>query len=174
MEYFYSPFRKQYVKPNKDDSSCAFCSTKTMDKQAIYRVDGSLFENKHYRWIVNYFPKFEGHTMLVPKRHIVELAEETTDEVLARQELLLEAGSILKQKYPNCGIEYFIQTGDNSDSSIPHLHWHLVPASSADIFRSLEKLDRFYTTDPAKEKVVLFPKEITMDPDTLSAFLSSP
>lgn len=165
--YSYSPFRKTYTAP--DSAGCPFCNAAAMAAQVVRRQDGSAIENEHYRFVVNTYPKFEGHTMLVPKAHLLDFAEETPEAVLARQTLLLEAVALLRRAFPNCGIENFIQTGAGSKSSVAHLHWHLVPAYEHDPLRSFEKLGHFYTTTPHEEKVVIFPKAITMEPATLLA-----
>lgn len=144
-----------------------------MAAQTIKSADGTIYENAHYRFIVNMFPKFEGHTMLVPKAHITAITTESAEALLARQELLVAATSLLGRAFPDCGIELFLQTGPGSASSVTHLHWHLVPASPTDELRSFEKLGHFYTTKPDEEKVVLFPKTITMSPESLLAFLTT-
>lgn len=142
-----------------------------MDAQTIVDQAGELFQNDYYRWVVNAYPKFEGHTMLVPHAHVTDLTEETDAALLARQKLLTEILPILQHAYPNCGVEYFLQTGPGSASSVAHLHWHLVPAFPDDELRSFEKLGHFYTTEPDQEKVVIFPKRISMSPDELLVHL---
>ena len=168
--YYYSPFRKHYDK--SEQLTCVFCDPKWTPKNGILRKDGSLFESTHWKWIVNLYPKFEGHTMLAPKRHFTDLIEETADEAADRQMLFKEIVPILKTVFPSHGIEYFAQNGSGSESSVAHVHWHVVPASPDDELRSFEKLGHYYTIEPEKEKVVLFPKEISMSPEALRAKLS--
>lgn len=132
---------------------------------------GKPFANQHYRWVINSYPKFTGHTMLVPTVHLTELAAETDEAVRARHHLLQQALPVLARAFPNTGTEIFLQTGAQSASSVTHLHWHLVPADPSDELRSFEKLGHFYTTEPEQEKVVLFPKRISMSPDELLAHL---
>lgn len=176
MVYSFSPFRNHYQKP-EPGAACHFCSESVLAKQTI-KSNGLPVENDYYRWVVNWYPKFEGHTMLIPKRHFCHLSEETEEEeeeeeVLARHRLLKVAIARLEHCYPKCGLEYFIQTGSGSGSTVPHLHWHLVPASPADQLRSFEKLGHFYTTKEGEEKVVVFPQRITMGPEELLSFLST-
>lgn len=170
MGYFYSPFRAAYQKPS---TGCPFCDPETMRAQTICDHKDTPFANDHYRWVVNSYPKFEGHTMLVPQAHLTTLASETEAALLARHELLQQALPVLQRAYPDCGLEYFLQTGPGSASSVAHLHWHLVPAYPNDELRSFEKLGHFYTTEPDEEKVVIFPKRITMSPDELLTHLQN-
>lgn len=169
MGYFYSPFRKTYQPHAAAD--CPFCNTTVISTQAIRDQSGTPYTNEHYTWIINSYPKFDGHTMLVPTVHLTHIAAETDGAVLARHQLLKRILPVLARAFPDSGIEMFLQTGAESASSVPHLHWHIVPAHRNDELRSFEKLGHFYTTEPEQEKVVLFPKRITMSPDELLAHL---
>ncbi len=119
-------------------------------------------ENEHYRWIINWFPKMEGHTMIVPKRHILNLEEETEDEALSRHRLIIVVSRILMKLYNGAGIEIFLQTGLGSESSVPHLHWHICPSLPDDPVRGVGKLGQFSTTEDGKEKVVYYPVPIRL------------
>lgn len=169
MAYYYSPFRSTYAP--QDTAGCAFCDTERMAAQGI-RSGSTYIENDSYRWIVNAFPKFEGHTLLVPKRHVTQLGTETPEEARDRESLLAEAAAVLGCAFPSHGIEVFLQTGTGSASSIAHLHWHVLPASPEDPLRSFEKLGHFYTITPGEERIVVFPLEMQRSPDQLLTFLS--
>jgi diadenosine tetraphosphate (Ap4A) HIT family hydrolase len=64
MALYYSPFRTEYAQSGPHD--CPFCNEAHMHAQALQYPDGSPVENAYYRWIVNWYPKFEGHTMVTP------------------------------------------------------------------------------------------------------------
>jgi diadenosine tetraphosphate (Ap4A) HIT family hydrolase len=172
MSYFYSPFRKQYdAKEQGSESACVFCDAR-IHSQTVTDGEGHGVENEHYRWIINYFPRFEGHTMLVPKRHLTRFVEETKEEVLARHELLVYASEILARAYERAGIEVFLQRGDGSASTIKHLHWHLVPAQTSDPLRGFEKMGHFVTMKEDEEKIILFPQRIEHAREDLGSFLA--
>jgi len=161
MAYYFSPFRKEYgAAVAAFVASCAFCDGATYERQAVRDVSGEAVQNEHAVWVVNFFPRFEGHTMIVPRRHILRLEEERPEETIARQHLTCYAMDRLKALYPNAGIEIFLQTGSGSASSIPHLHWHVVPAQETDPLRGFEKIGQFYTTEKNEEKIILFPQKI--------------
>lgn len=166
--YSYSPFRSGYSTPDKD-APCVFCDPVVIQKQTIVLADNKAVENKYYRWIVNTYPKFEGHTMLVPKRHITSIEDEQPEETLACADLLKVALKAMRILFPTSGIEYFAQWGAQSASSQAHIHTHLVPANPEDPFRSFEKLGHFYTTKDQQEKIVLFPTTIKLSPEELLA-----
>ncbi len=161
--YYYSPFRRVYDgKKSADKNNCAFCNYETIIEQTITSSSSERIENEHYRWTINAFPKFEGHTMIVPKRHILTLDDESPEEILARNELIVLASKALRTLYPGSGIEVFIQTGEGSESTIPHLHWHVVPSLPDDHLRGFDKLGHFFTIEPNKEKVIVFPVPIRL------------
>lgn len=170
MAYYYSPFRKNYSK-DSNAGGCPFCNEDDMEKQVIYRSDGTPVENEYYRWVINTYPKFEGHTMVVPKKHILHIGDEGDREISAREELFIIASNALRKLYPGAGIEIFLQTAGESGSSVEHLHWHVVPAKKDDHLRSFEKLGHFYTIEPEEEKIVVFPQKIEKAGDVLQEAL---
>lgn len=170
MAYYYSPFRKSYGGDSKKiegEVGCPFCSSENIGSQGVHNGAGELMENDHYFWIVNFFPKFEGHTMIVPKRHIRHLSDETPEEIVARQEVALFAMRQIEKVYPSCGFEIFLQCGPGSSQSVEHLHWHIVPAQKNDALRSFEKLGHFYTDEDGKEKTLVFPVAIGLAKESL-------
>jgi diadenosine tetraphosphate (Ap4A) HIT family hydrolase len=159
MSYFYSPWRKKYV-AKKNSADCPFCDRRKMDDQSVKYSNGTIVENSHYRWIVNFYPKFEGHTMIVPKKHVTTIGEEKIGAIKDREALITLAAKTLQSLYPTAGIEVFLQSGAGSEASITHLHWHVVPASSTDPLRSFDKLGHFYTIKKDQAKILVFPIKI--------------
>ena len=159
MAYYYTPFRKKYG-PKKENLGCPFCNSKSMLEQTVKYSDGILVENENYRWIVNVFPKFEGHTMIVPKRHIIKLGDESNQEILDRESMTNLAAKTLQKLYKGSGVEIFIQTGIGSESSVEHIHWHVVPSHPSDPLRGFDKLGQFFTIEEDKPKIIVFPIKI--------------
>jgi len=75
MAYYYSPFRKKYSK--RKTAGCVFCDQVAMTIESVPNAKGKPVENDSYRWVVNMFPKFEGHTLAIPKRHITSIGSES-------------------------------------------------------------------------------------------------
>ncbi len=171
MVYYYSPFRKNYVKKG-NNNCCSFCDVVNIKKQVIVNNKGVEIKNKSYLWVVNFFPKFEGHTMIIPKRHMVSIDKETDEEALDRKRIICFAVKQLKKIYPKCGFEIFLQYGLGSSSSVKHLHWHIAPARLDDKLRSFEKLGHFYTTKKGEKKILIFPIKIKTSPEQLMSILS--
>ena len=168
--YYYSPFRSLYKKTDKNisDQICAFCNEELIEKQSIKNTHGVQIKNKHYVWLVNFYPKFEGHTMIVPIKHIcAPLTSESDESLRDRHNLIIFAQKIIQELYPGCGIEQFLQYGPGSASSVKHIHWHIVPAMPNDPLRSFEKLGHFYTTKKSNKITLDFPITIKYDGDVL-------
>lgn len=171
MAYYYSPFRKNYINKNKK-YCCPFCDKNNIKKQIIVNKKGIEIKNNSYFWLVNFFPKFDGHTMIIPKRHIVSIDEETDKETVDRKKIICFATQQLKKIYPQCGFEIFLQYGQGSSASVEHLHWHVVPANLDDELRSFEKLGHFYTTKKDDKKILVSPVKIKTSPEKLINILS--
>ena len=109
--------------------------------------------------------------MVIPKRHILSIGEESKEELAAREEILSIATKTLMKLYPKSGFEIFIQIGEGSDRSFKHTHWHITPASVDDVFRGTEKMSKFYTTKKDEQKILLFPVEIHLAKEKLQSAL---
>ncbi len=165
MAYYYTPFFEKYIPPA--EGICLFCEEKNISAQLFRDKENKPIENEYFYWIANWFPKYEGTTMIVPKRHITSLSDITPAESVARDALIARASCILSRVYPGSGTEIFMQTGTGSYSSVPHLHWHVFPAEKEGPFVSYEKTGRFFTTVPKEQKIILFPIEIQLAKETL-------
>lgn len=160
MAYYYSPFRKEY---NSGPSrGCPFCNTDTIAKEGVTDAAGKLVENEHYYWMINWFPRMEGHTLIVPKRHMTRLEEETEGEVRSRQELTLRAAAVMSKAFSEWGLEIFLQTGKGSMASVSHLHWHVVPSGQPGGSHSEERFGHFMTEREGEEKMVMYPLAIEL------------
>lgn len=169
MPYFYSPLRNEY---KKGTDNCPFCDKEQMSIQTVVDKNGKMVENEYYFWVVNWYPRFEGHTLLVPKRHILKIEDETKEEVEARHELLCRVYPVLMKVYKVLGVEHFLQTGQSSLSTVQHLHWHVLPSLSDERLRGFAKLGYFDTKQPETEKVVLYPVEVKLAREDLKKALA--
>ena len=171
MAYYYSPFRKEYSM-KQDSGSCPFCNSEVIRAEAVRDSRGKIIENNSYVWLVNFYPKFEGHTLIVPKRHITNLEGETNNEALDRRIIVKTAVKTVQKTYPGSGVEIFLQFGPGSEASIKHLHWHIVPALPDDPIRGFGKLGHFFTKNETDEMVLRFPIKIQYARESLQDVLS--
>ncbi len=104
-------------------TSCPFC---TLDPSRI------ILSNDHAIAIRDGFPVSEGHTLIIPKRHIASLFEATTEEQAALFELLGQARQQLMDELSPDGFNIGINDGTAAGQTVMHLHIHLIPRYAGD------------------------------------------
>ena len=78
------------------------------------------------------FPISQGHTLVIPKRHVASFFEVTEIE---RKELLLAldaAKQVLDHKNKPDSYNIGINNGEAAGQTVPHLHIHLIPRFNGD------------------------------------------
>ena len=79
------------------------------------------------------YPVSQGHTLVIPKRHIGSWFEITSDEQIALLDLLARAKTVLQDEFNPDGYNIGINDGPGAGQTIPHLHMHLIPRYKGDI-----------------------------------------
>jgi diadenosine tetraphosphate (Ap4A) HIT family hydrolase len=78
------------------------------------------------------YPVTEGHTLVIPRRHVPSLFDLTMEERLAMLELLDGARRQLDERYRPDGYNIGINDGAAAGQSIMHLHIHVMPRYRGD------------------------------------------
>lgn len=105
--------------------SCLFCSMP---------IDRIVAENDLSYAVRDGFPVTEGHTLIIPKRHVDGFFGLTTDEVLACNRLLKELhSSIETQDQLVKGFNVGMNVGAVAGQTIFHCHIHLIPRREGDV-----------------------------------------
>ena len=79
------------------------------------------------------FPISEGHTLIIPKRHIGSFFDLETVERDSLFELLDQEKSVLTDKLNPDGFNIGINDGPAAGQTIEHLHIHLIPRYKGDL-----------------------------------------
>jgi diadenosine tetraphosphate (Ap4A) HIT family hydrolase len=74
-----------------------------------------------------------GHVLVVPKRHVADFFEMTTDEQLAVVELLRQARQLIQAKHSPDGYNIGVNIGEAAGQSRMHVHVHLIPRYLGDV-----------------------------------------
>jgi len=103
-----------------DTDKCVFCDLK--EKYIVDEKDGIVLT-------VNLFPYYDGHLMIIPRRHFEKFDEVTPKEWVTMQELAKIGIKLLREKL---GIEdvwvlFRAPGGNGAGKSVKHAHMHLVP-----------------------------------------------
>ena len=78
------------------------------------------------------FPVSNGHTLIMPKRHVGSFFETTPDERTALLDLLDIAKNALATELQPAAYNIGINDGPAAGQTVPHLHIHLIPRYTND------------------------------------------
>jgi ATP adenylyltransferase len=107
---------------------CPFCKAIRSSKIPL--------ENDYAYAILDSHPVTEGHTLVIPKRHIADYFEISEDERRAIDELLrIRRKQLLEEDSSISGFNIGVNCGESAGQTIFHVHVHLIPRRSGDISR---------------------------------------
>ena len=114
---------------SEDSDDCVFCAACIASEgQGLVVHDGP----RAYV-ILNKFPYNAGHLMVVPRRHVAQLAALKPDELYEMAHLTQLAERVLTEAYSPQGINVGMNLGRPAGAGIvDHLHIHLVPRWNGD------------------------------------------
>ena len=102
---------------------CPFCN---MPEEVIRA------RNEHVYTIRDGYPVSEGHTLVIPCRHVASLFETTDEERSAIYEAIREACSELDRELSPDGYNIGINDGEAAGQTVLHLHVHVIPRYEGD------------------------------------------
>jgi ATP adenylyltransferase len=114
----------EYIKAEKP-RGCIFCSK---PKQANDRQNLIPYRGSHCFVILNYYPYNNGHLMVVPYRHVGELAKLTAEEQQEMMALIVHSTRALDLALKPQGFNIGFNLGKAAGAGVEdHLHCHIVP-----------------------------------------------
>jgi len=129
MEKLWAPWRMEYILQEKP-SGCIFCDKPKQDRD---RENLILHRGAGCFVIMNFYPYNNGHLMIVPYRHIADLAALTAAEQSEMMTLLGRCTTILTQQLKPHGFNIGMNLGRTAGAGIDdHLHFHIVPRWNGD------------------------------------------
>ena len=107
------------------NNPCLFCNINSKDL---------VFDNEYAFASFDSYPVSKYHSLIVPKRHILDYFELTNDELLACNDLIKK----IKKKIQNedktvDGFNIGTNSGVVAGQSIMHCHLHLIPRRKGDV-----------------------------------------
>lgn len=103
---------------------CPFC-----DVQA----DHVWAKNDKALAIYDGYPLAEGHTLVVPRKHVASLFDLGIDEQMAVWRLVAEARSALAVRFRPGGFNIGLNDGQAAGQTVSHAHVHVIPRHSGDV-----------------------------------------
>ena len=128
MKCLWAPWRMDYILKKKQ-KGCIFCKKPIEGKD---RENLILFQGKHAFVMMNKFPYNNGHLMIVPKRHCIDLDQLDGKESEELFHLLKASIRVLKASFDPHGFNIGINIGKVSGAGEDHIHFHIVPRWAGD------------------------------------------
>lgn len=107
---------------------CLFCNVQANDRKRI------VAENEFGYVIRDGFPVTPLHTLIIPKRHVLDYFGLHSDEVLGLHQLLLkQKDKLMVEDSTIGGFNVGINCGETAGQSVWHCHMHLIPRRKGDV-----------------------------------------
>ena len=80
------------------------------------------------------FPINEGHSLLIPKKHFVNMFDVDEDVVAHLARRLVDLIKRVKKATGEEGVINIVANGEGAGQDVPHLHFHAIPRSKEALF----------------------------------------
>jgi len=108
---------------------CIFC------KIVAGEIPGHVvYENEHVLAFLDISQTTEGHTLVIPKKHIVDIFEMDSSNIEQIFTVVPEIANALKKTFACSGINIVSNNGKSAGQTVFHYHTHLIPRYGDDKF----------------------------------------
>lgn len=108
--------------------SCVFCAIVAGDAPAI-----RIYEDDDYLAILDIRPFTRGHTLVIPKKHTVDLTDTQADTIAEMVRIGQRIAKAARNSELNAdGNNIAINDGKAAFQSVFHIHLHVVPRRNGD------------------------------------------
>jgi len=128
MKQLWAPWRMCYIQGEKG-KGCIFCQKPSERKDEENLI---VCRRRQAFVVMNKFPYNNGHLMVVPKRHCVDLEELDAAESREVFRLLRASIRVLKDTFHPHGFNIGINLGRAGGAGEEHVHVHIVPRWNGD------------------------------------------
>jgi histidine triad (HIT) family protein len=108
-------------------SECLFCKI----------IEGAIpsrkvFENQDCFAFLDIFPAAKGHTLVIPKQHVIDIHDSDAQTYSLVAAAAKEVADLLQTKLGSQGITIFQMNREAGWQTVFHLHMHVIPRWSDD------------------------------------------
>ena len=131
------------------DESCIFC--KIVRKQAPASI---IYEDETVMAFLDIRPLNEGHTLVIPKKHYVDIFDIPEDQLSQVHKVAKQVSAAIKKATNADGISIIQQNGKAAGQDIFHFHVHAVPrfeGQKLPSFSALKEVERVKLDGMAKK-----------------------
>lgn len=102
--------------------TCPFCT-----------IADYILQNDDAFAIYDKYPVNQGHTLIIPKRHVSDFFDLTSEERNAIDDLLFRSREKLQEGLSPDGFNIGVNCGEAAGQTIFHVHVHLIPRFKEDL-----------------------------------------
>lgn len=103
---------------------CPFCS---LDPKRIW------IEQQHCLAFPDAYPVTDGHTLVIPRKHVASIYELSADQQEAVWQLVSEVRSRLLSGMKPDAFNIGVNDGLAAGQTVPHAHIHIIPRRGGDV-----------------------------------------
>ena len=108
---------------------CIFC------KIVAGEISGHVvYENEHVLAFLDISQTTEGHTLIIPKAHVIDIFEMDSSKMEQIFSIVPKIANALKETFGCSGINVVSNNGKSAGQSVFHYHVHLIPRYGDDKF----------------------------------------
>jgi diadenosine tetraphosphate (Ap4A) HIT family hydrolase len=79
------------------------------------------------------YPASQGHTVVIPRRHVASFFDLTPEEVAGCMDLIKEEKKLIDEEFKPDGYNIGVNVGPAAGQSIFHVHIHIIPRYKGDV-----------------------------------------
>lgn len=131
-DVLFRPGRLKYVRKIIQTEGCVFCDTANSAECSLETL--CVYKTKNSQVVINKFPYNSGHLLVLPLRHVGNIADLTDEEYLDLSLTVKTAIKAMTEVYSPNGFNLGMNHGATAGAGIPgHLHYHIVPRWNGDL-----------------------------------------
>jgi ATP adenylyltransferase len=130
VDYLWTPWRYRYVAEAGKDDPCIFCAALAANDDAGRWI---VHRGRLNFIILNLYPYTTGHSMIVPYKHVPDLAGCDAETLAELMQLAQRLQMILARIYRPEGFNLGMNLGRCAGAGVTgHVHMHVLPRWSGD------------------------------------------
>lgn len=112
-------------KQENQEKICAFCDPSVLAVQKFY-------ENEQVMALYTHKPIFEGHCLIIPKRHVERFEMLSDQEILAIGQAVKVIDQAVVNAFHTSAYLLLQKNGKEVGQTVPHVHFHYIPRHEGD------------------------------------------
>ena len=121
---------------------CVFCRVMSGELKGYI-----VYRDQLVMAFLDAYPLAEGHTLVVPRRHVQRFEDLTEEEACALSRALLKVSRAISRSFGVDALTIGVNDGPEAGQVVPHVHVHVIPRRQGDgagnlhaIFRNARRI----------------------------------